>query len=112
MAEGEHRRGLQGGARIAVELAPGSDFAFRRAHVTADAPALQATDATAAALGQRVGALQVSAGGEGALPGDRLGIRESIVGRMARAGGSATVRPGAGGSGTEVHLRLPAGAER
>ncbi|MDY0915068.1 PspC domain-containing protein [Rathayibacter festucae] len=48
----------------------------------------------------------------GALPGDRLGIRESIVGRMARAGGSATVRPGAGGSGTEVHLRLPAGAER
>lgn len=48
----------------------------------------------------------------GALPGDRLGIRESIVGRMARAGGSATVRPGAGGAGTEVHLRLPAGAER
>ncbi|QHC60533.1 PspC domain-containing protein [Rathayibacter sp. VKM Ac-2760] len=48
----------------------------------------------------------------GALPGDRLGIRESIIGRMARAGGSATVRPGAGGTGTEVHLRLPAGAER
>lgn len=48
----------------------------------------------------------------GALPGDRLGIRESIIGRMARAGGSATVRPGAGGSGTEVHLRLPAEAER
>ncbi|MWV48297.1 PspC domain-containing protein [Rathayibacter sp. VKM Ac-2803] len=47
----------------------------------------------------------------GALPGDRLGIRESIIGRMARAGGSATVRPGAGGTGTEVHLRLPTGAE-
>jgi signal transduction histidine kinase len=39
-----------------------------------------------------------------ALPADRLGIRESIIGRMTRAGGSATVRPGAGG-GTEVHLR-------
>ncbi len=39
------------------------------------------------------------------LPDDRLGIRESIIGRMARAGGSATVRPGAG-SGTEVHLHL------
>jgi len=40
-----------------------------------------------------------------ALPDDRLGIRESIIGRMARAGGTATVRPGTG-SGTEVHLRL------
>jgi signal transduction histidine kinase len=38
-------------------------------------------------------------------PADRLGVRESIVGRMRRAGGSATVRPGAGG-GTEVHLQL------
>lgn len=40
-----------------------------------------------------------------ALPDDRLGIRESIIGRMLRAGGTATVRPGAGG-GTEVHLHL------
>src|SRR5690606_20138673 len=32
-----------------------------------------------------------------ALPADRLGIRESIIGRMARAGGVATVTPGAGG---------------
>ncbi|SMH49598.1 phage shock protein C (PspC) family protein [Rathayibacter oskolensis] len=47
-----------------------------------------------------------------ALPGDRLGIRESIIGRMARAGGSATVGPGAGGTGTEVHLRLPAEVAR
>jgi signal transduction histidine kinase len=39
------------------------------------------------------------------LPDDRLGIRESIVGRMTRAGGSATVGPGVG-SGTEVHLHL------
>ncbi|WP_432494956.1 sensor histidine kinase [Kineococcus gypseus] len=46
-----------------------------------------------------------------AVPQDRLGVRESIVGRMARAGGSATVRRPADG-GTEVALRLPAAAER
>ncbi|MET0296820.1 MAG: PspC domain-containing protein [Microbacterium sp.] len=42
----------------------------------------------------------------GAVPGDRLGVRESIVGRMRRAGGSATVKPGAGGVGTEVQLHF------
>lgn len=41
------------------------------------------------------------------VPGDRLGVRESIIGRMRRAGGSAVVRPGAGGIGTEVRLRYP-----
>lgn len=41
-----------------------------------------------------------------AVPADRLGVRESIVGRMRRIGGSATIRPGAGGVGTEVHLRF------
>jgi signal transduction histidine kinase len=46
-----------------------------------------------------------------AVPADRLGVRESIVGRMRRIGGSATIRPGAGGVGTEVHLRFaPQGA--
>jgi signal transduction histidine kinase len=40
------------------------------------------------------------------LPADRLGIRESIIGRMTRAGGTATVHPGVGGTGTEVHLHL------
>jgi signal transduction histidine kinase/phage shock protein PspC (stress-responsive transcriptional regulator) len=40
-----------------------------------------------------------------AVPAGRLGIRESIVGRMTRAGGSATVTSGE--QGTEVHLRLP-----
>jgi len=43
-----------------------------------------------------------------ALASDRLGIRESIIGRMTRAGGAATVRPGAGAVGTEVHLHLEA----
>ena len=41
-----------------------------------------------------------------ALPADRLGIRESIIGRMTRAGGTGTVR--ATETGTEVHLHLEA----
>ena len=41
-----------------------------------------------------------------AVPSDRLGVRESIIGRLRRAGGSATVKPSAGGTGTEVHLHL------
>lgn len=44
-----------------------------------------------------------------AVPEDRLGIRQSIIGRMRRAGGSATVRSTA--SGTEVHLHFGAGTE-
>lgn len=43
------------------------------------------------------------------VPADRLGVRESIVGRMRRAGGTATLRRGASG-GTEVHLRLGSGS--
>ena len=41
-----------------------------------------------------------------AVPGDRRGIAESIVGRMGRHGGSAEVRS-TPGAGTEVELRLP-----
>jgi signal transduction histidine kinase len=41
-----------------------------------------------------------------AVPDDRQGIRESIRGRLERAGGSATVTS-ATGEGTEVELRLP-----
>jgi signal transduction histidine kinase len=40
------------------------------------------------------------------VPEHRLGVRESIIGRMRRAGGSATVSRGAGGTGTEVHLHF------
>jgi signal transduction histidine kinase len=40
-----------------------------------------------------------------AVPDDRRGVRESIVGRMARAGGRADVRSIPGG-GTEVGLRI------
>nr|WP_246315043.1 ATP-binding protein [Kineococcus aurantiacus] len=42
------------------------------------------------------------------IPGDRLGVRESIIGRMQRAGGSASIRRPADG-GTEVTLRVPGG---
>ena len=40
-----------------------------------------------------------------AVPDDRLGVRESIIGRMQRAGGSAEVRSTP--AGTEVRLTLP-----
>ncbi|WP_350347888.1 PspC domain-containing protein [Agromyces sp. G08B096] len=46
------------------------------------------------------------------VPTDRLGVRESIIGRMRRAGGSATVGRGADGTGTEVHLRHETEAAR
>lgn len=39
------------------------------------------------------------------IPADRHGIRESIIGRMERAGGTAQIRSGA--SGTEVQLSMP-----
>ena len=41
-----------------------------------------------------------------AVPRDRFGVRESILGRVQRRGGEASVRTGPGG-GTEVRLRLP-----
>jgi signal transduction histidine kinase len=41
------------------------------------------------------------------MPEDRRGVRESIVGRMERHGGKATVRSSPG-SGTEVELTLEA----
>lgn len=43
-----------------------------------------------------------------AVPSDRLGVRESIIGRMRRVGGSAGIRSGE--TGTEVHLRFNGGA--
>jgi signal transduction histidine kinase len=42
-----------------------------------------------------------------ALPADRLGVRESIVGRLERIGGSAELTPTT--TGTEWRLRLPRG---
>jgi signal transduction histidine kinase len=42
-----------------------------------------------------------------AVPEGRYGVRESIVGRMQRIGGTATIAPGPGRTGTEVRLVLP-----
>ncbi|MEB0287964.1 PspC domain-containing protein [Cryobacterium sp. 10S3] len=41
------------------------------------------------------------------VPDDRHGVRESVIGRMRRLGGTALVRPGPGGAGTEILLTLP-----
>jgi signal transduction histidine kinase len=41
-----------------------------------------------------------------AVPEDRMGLRQSVVGRMQRHGGRATVRSEAG-AGTEVQLEMP-----
>lgn len=40
------------------------------------------------------------------IPEGRMGVRESILGRMARAGGSAKIVPGPGGRGTAVRLEM------
>lgn len=45
-----------------------------------------------------------------AVPLDRLGVRESIIGRVRRRGGTATVRSRDDG-GTEVHLQVPVHAD-
>jgi signal transduction histidine kinase len=44
------------------------------------------------------------------IPEDRLGVRESVIGRMERNGGTATLRS-TPASGTEVHLRMPRSTE-
>jgi signal transduction histidine kinase len=41
-----------------------------------------------------------------ALPTDRGGVRDSIIGRIARAGGTTTIRSNPG-AGTEVQIRMP-----
>jgi signal transduction histidine kinase len=46
-----------------------------------------------------------------AVPGDRRGVRESIVGRMERHGGRAAIHAAPGGGGTEVELVLDRGGE-
>jgi signal transduction histidine kinase len=43
------------------------------------------------------------------LPDGRMGVRESILGRMERAGGSARIVAGPGGTGTSVRLSMPRG---
>jgi signal transduction histidine kinase/phage shock protein PspC (stress-responsive transcriptional regulator) len=45
-----------------------------------------------------------------AVPADRLGVRESIVGRMNRHGGTATISSSQDGTEVRLRLPLPAGA--
>ena len=42
------------------------------------------------------------------VPTDRFGVRESIIGRVVRRGGTASVKSREG-RGTEVHLCVPIG---
>lgn len=46
----------------------------------------------------------------GAVPADRLGLKGSVIGRVERHGGTASVRT-APGEGTEVHLTMDLGTE-
>lgn len=41
-----------------------------------------------------------------AMPEGRMGVRESILGRIDRAGGTASIKPGPGGAGTTVRLSI------
>ncbi len=47
-----------------------------------------------------------------AVPADRWGVRESIIGRMRRTGGTAVIRSIPDVTGTEVRLSLPTGGRR
>ncbi|MBC7789796.1 MAG: carboxypeptidase regulatory-like domain-containing protein [Anaerolineae bacterium] len=70
--------GWFGGARVAVNLSPGSTYAVRSGHITVDAPALQTRDSPGTAVGQRLSALHASVGGEGGLADDRLSYNVGV----------------------------------
>jgi signal transduction histidine kinase len=93
--------------------------AAREAMANAARHGAAATDATDVAAGVSVSVFAEAEGdrvevfvrdrGQGfdldAVPADRRGVRESILGRMRRAGGRATIHT-APGEGTEVELLL------
>jgi signal transduction histidine kinase len=91
-------------------------------HLAAQVQAAREAMVNAAKYGGEGGTVQVFAEVEGrtvfvsvrdrgpgfdpdAVPADRMGVRESIIGRMERNGGTARIRPAAGG-GTEVELEM------
>ncbi|MBO1902288.1 PspC domain-containing protein [Leucobacter weissii] len=61
-----------------------------------------ATDAVSVDVTDRGPGIRIDA-----IPDGRMGVRESILGRMERAGGSARFVPGPGGAGTSVRLSVP-----
>lgn len=90
--------------------------------LTAQVQAAREAMVNAAKYGGEGGAVQVFAEVEGrtvfvsvrdrgpgfdpeAVPADRMGVRESVIGRMERNGGTARIRSAAGG-GTEVELEM------
>ena len=102
------------GDRGVDERARAMDAAAREAMVNAAKfGAGSAVDVYAEALD---GELQVYVRDRGpgfrpeALPPDRRGVRESIIGRMARHGGRAAIHS-APAAGTEVELTMPRGPQ-
>lgn len=90
-------RGWFGGAQTAVELSPGTQYQWARGHLTLDAPALQATDAVGARLGQPLTGVQGSYGREGGLAHDRFTYSASVQGSR-RAQEAATLLDAAPGA--------------
>ncbi|MFF8956392.1 PspC domain-containing protein [Streptomyces sp. NPDC014894] len=95
--------------------------------LTAQMQAAREAMVNAAKYGGQGGAVQVFAEVEGrtvyvsvrdrgpgfdldSVPDDRMGVRESIIGRMQRHGGTARLRPAPGG-GTEVELEMERAAD-
>lgn len=65
-------RGGFSGAQVALELAPGGNFDFRRGHLVLDAPQLQLPDRVSGAAGERFTGFRASAGGDGPLVENRI----------------------------------------
>ena len=63
--------GWFGASQIAVDIAPGNPFSFRRAHLTGSGPALQAGGPATRALGGETKLLLASVGADGAWRDDR-----------------------------------------
>jgi signal transduction histidine kinase/phage shock protein PspC (stress-responsive transcriptional regulator) len=87
---------LVGAAREAMRNAA------RHAGGTVSVYAETADDRVEVSIGDRGPGFDVDA-----VPEGRYGVRESIIGRMVRLGGTAVIGPGPGRTGTEVRLTLP-----
>lgn len=95
---------------VRTDLPDGLVAAAREAMLNAARHAGGTVSVYAETAGERV-ELSIRDRGAGfdvdAVPAGRYGVRESIIGRMQRLGGNATIAPGPGRTGTEVRLTLP-----